>query len=91
LNIFNFLVLYQLAVLMTSSPDAIEKLNNFNMWQSFLDNTYITLNGCKIKALCIYQVIIRGNMPRLASQTIFLISSGVPAALSVSSSQVSGQ
>jgi hypothetical protein len=32
LNLVNFLTLYKLSVLLISNPEAIEKLNNFNMW-----------------------------------------------------------
>ena len=36
LNLYNFMVLYKLAVLMISNPDAVLLLSNINMWMSFL-------------------------------------------------------
>ena len=32
LNIYNFLVLYNLTILLVSNPEAVENLTNYNMW-----------------------------------------------------------
>jgi hypothetical protein len=32
LNLFNFLVLYHLTLLLISNPDALEQMTNYNMW-----------------------------------------------------------
>lgn len=72
LNLCNFMILYQLALLLISNPEAIEKLTSFNMWQAFLDNTTITLNGCKLKAITIMQVILKATPKK---QTAFPITS----------------
>ena len=78
LNIINFLILYQLAVLMVSNPEAIEKLTNYNMWQSFLDNTTITLNGSKMEAYFLIHSILRCNMHPPSDMTHFPLRSKMP-------------
>ena len=62
---------------MISNPEAIEKLNSFNMWQSFLNNTYINMNGSKLKAFCIMHTILRGNASPPMDQTEFPIISSI--------------
>jgi hypothetical protein len=32
LNIYNFLVLYNLTILLVSNPEAVENMSNYNMW-----------------------------------------------------------
>lgn len=32
LNIYNFLVLYNLTILLVSNPEAVENMTNYNMW-----------------------------------------------------------
>lgn len=62
LNIYNFLVLYQLAVLMISEPEAVALLTNFNMWQSFLQSIQVVIGGVKMNAYTIQYSILRINL-----------------------------
>ncbi len=53
LNIFNFLVMYDLAIAFLSSPDAVQSLKKYNMWHYFLSQATINLGGYKISAFWI--------------------------------------
>ena len=53
LNLFNFMVLYQLSILMISNPEAVQKLISYNMWQSFLTSATIKIGLQKISAYTI--------------------------------------
>jgi len=62
LNIFNFLVLYQLAVLMLTNPDAVSKLTSYNMWQAFLVSASIKISYIKLTAFSIQHTILRHKL-----------------------------
>jgi hypothetical protein len=81
LNLFNFLVLYNLTILLLSNPDAVEHLTNYNMWQSFLNNNcWVQIHGNnRINAYTIMHSVIRGGgmlVPAGISQ--FLLDAGLP-------------
>eukprot|EP00347_Sterkiella_histriomuscorum_P015495 403356815 len=59
LNLFNFLVMYYLALNMMSNPEAIEKIQNHNMWQAFLLNCKVVLCNHKINAFEIKHSVLR--------------------------------
>lgn len=59
LNLFNFLILYHLAVHLLSNPDAVKKLTNFNMWQSFMVSSTIKIGLHRLNAFTILHSILR--------------------------------
>ncbi len=65
LNIFNFLVLYELAILFISSPEGVRALCKYSMWHYFLSQASINLGGYKISAFWIAQKGL--NLPGLCS------------------------
>ena len=55
LNIFNFLVQYEIAVLLLKSPEAIEALSKYNLWKMFLKKCIINIGGFEISAFWIVE------------------------------------
>ncbi|CDW84178.1 UNKNOWN [Stylonychia lemnae] len=58
-NLFNFLILYQLAVIHLCNPEAVSQLKNFNMWQSFMVSSTIKLGMHRLNAYTILHSILR--------------------------------
>lgn len=63
MNLFNFLVLYNLAVQFLSNPESIHQLVNFNMWQSFLISSKIVISYHSLNAYTIFNCILRAQFP----------------------------
>lgn len=67
----NFMQLYQLAVLMYSNTEAVHRLQSYNMWQSFLDNTTLHLNGSKVELYFLIYSVLRFHLPPPMDMTQF--------------------
>ena len=63
LNLFNALVLYNLALQMVSNIETVTKLNCFNMWQAFLTQCYVRISMHKINAFTILRGFLRNSLP----------------------------
>jgi len=72
LNLFNSLVLYNLALQMVSNIETVTKLNCFNMWQAFLTQCYVRISMHKINAFTILRGFLRNSLPA-PSVSVFVL------------------
>lgn len=63
LNLYNFVLLYQIAAMMLSSPEGIEKLKTYSMWQALLQKTLVSIGRERISLYDIQYYIIRSDLP----------------------------